>query len=142
MENVVVDSSVAIKWFANEVDSDKARQLLKQYLDGEIKFYVPDLFYSEVGNIFWKKVSMQGFKESDANESFEKLSRVEITVSSTISLHQAAMLIALKHNRTFYDSLYIALSQEIKCDFITADERMFNAVHREFPAVKLLSTSA
>lgn len=140
MKHFVVDSSVAVKWFADEADSDKAKNLLAKHLDGEIEFYAPDLFYSEIGNIFWKKVSIQGFSKEDADDSLEKIRRIKVTVSSTLSLFDRSMQIAVTYSRTFYDSLYIALSEDLGYEFVTADERMFNAVHQNFPLIRLLSS--
>lgn len=51
MEYIVIDSSVAIKWFVVEHHSDKAREILDIYKDGVINFIAPDLINAEFGNI-------------------------------------------------------------------------------------------
>jgi predicted nucleic acid-binding protein len=48
---VVVDASVAIKWYLPEIHSEDALRLI----DEERELLVPDLVWSEVGNILWKK---------------------------------------------------------------------------------------
>ncbi|HKO55026.1 MAG TPA: type II toxin-antitoxin system VapC family toxin [Thermoanaerobaculia bacterium] len=48
---LVVDASVAIKWFVPEVHSITAIQVLH----GEAALAAPDLIYSEFGNTLWKK---------------------------------------------------------------------------------------
>lgn len=55
MEKVVIDSSVAIKWFVVEPYSADARRLLYGYQLGELEFLAPDLINAEIGNIVWKK---------------------------------------------------------------------------------------
>ena len=54
------------------------------------------------------------------------------------SLVQSAPRLAIQHQRTVYDSLYLALSEERDCPLITADERFFNAVGSKFPNLQLL----
>lgn len=46
MENVVVDSSVAVKWFVVEPHSDDARKVLDGYKAGGLNLLAPDLINS------------------------------------------------------------------------------------------------
>jgi predicted nucleic acid-binding protein len=66
MEPVVVDSSVAMKWFVPENHSADARRILTGYQAGELTFLAPDLIYVEVGNVVWKKHRLQGLDYADA----------------------------------------------------------------------------
>ena len=50
-DHVVVDSSVAIKWFVEEPYSAEAHRLLEAYETGTLILLAPDLLYAEVGNI-------------------------------------------------------------------------------------------
>jgi predicted nucleic acid-binding protein len=50
-----------------------------------------------------------------------------------------AFKIAVKYKRTFYDSLYLALSVRETGEFVTADEKFYNAVRQDFPQIILLS---
>ena len=50
MENVVVDSSVAIKWFVVEPYADEARKILDGYKAGDINLLAPDLLNAELSN--------------------------------------------------------------------------------------------
>jgi predicted nucleic acid-binding protein len=60
MDTVVVDSSVAIKWFVVEPYSVEAHYILEKYRAGTLALLAPDLVYAEVGNIVWKKHRFQG----------------------------------------------------------------------------------
>lgn len=48
---VVVDASIAIKWFVTERSADGSRRLLAH----GIGWYAPDLILSETANVIWKK---------------------------------------------------------------------------------------
>jgi len=54
-------------------------------------------------------------------------------------LFDDAFQVAIKYKRTFYDSLYIALSVKENCGFVTADEKFYNAVKQDFPKMILLA---
>lgn len=135
MDNVVVDSSIAIKWFVTEPYSTEAHHILTAYRDGTITFLAPDLLYAEFGNILWKKCRIQGMSNSDANEILNTFAAISMTITSSESLLNDAFLLAMTHQRTVYDSLYMALSAREQCPFITADERFFNAVGSVFPTI-------
>jgi predicted nucleic acid-binding protein len=51
MTSLVVDSSVAIKWFVPELYSTEARRVLDDYQTGSLSFLAPDLINAELGNI-------------------------------------------------------------------------------------------
>jgi predicted nucleic acid-binding protein len=62
MDKVVVDSSVAIKWFIPQDYSLEANKILNSYQRNQLVLFAPDLIYAEIGNIIsfgkWK-----GFKD-------------------------------------------------------------------------------
>ena len=52
----VVDVSVAAQLFFPEPLTAAATALFQMIPAGSASFHVPDLFYIEAGNVFWKKV--------------------------------------------------------------------------------------
>jgi predicted nucleic acid-binding protein len=50
--DVVVDASVAVKWFVPEIRSDKAIRLL----DADFRRHIPVLLHTEVAQTIWKKI--------------------------------------------------------------------------------------
>jgi predicted nucleic acid-binding protein len=67
MANLVVDASVAIKWFVAEPLSIEARRILDDYQAGTLSLVAPDLINAEFGNIVWKKRIFQGLGADDAS---------------------------------------------------------------------------
>lgn len=135
MANLVVDSSVAVKWFVVEPYSAEARKILDEYQAGSISFLAPDLINAEFGNIIWKKHTLQGLAAADAQRIIDEFRALQFTFTSTATLLDEAYRIAVKHRRTVYDSLYLALSQRENCQFVTADEKLVNAVGSPFPSL-------
>lgn len=135
MTSLVVDSSVAVKWFVVEPYSIEARKILDAYRNGSISFLAPDLINAEFGNIIWKKQVFQGLAAPDAQSIVDDFRALPFTFVPTATLLDDAYQLAVKHQRTVYDSLYLALSLREGCQFVTADERFVNAIGSSFPSI-------
>lgn len=136
MSVLVVDASVAGKWFLpakGETLVDEAFRLLRQYAAGEIRFLVPDLFWAELGNLFWKAVRQKRWTRTSAEAALTVLQERKLPTVSSAVLLDLAFRIAIAFDRTVYDSLYIALALHSKAQLVTADERLANAVAAELP---------
>jgi predicted nucleic acid-binding protein len=128
MPNLVVDSSVAIKWFIPEPYSTEARRILDGYQTGALSFLAPDLINAEFGNIVWKKHVFQRLAADDAQAVIDEFRKVTFTLTSTAVLLEEAYSLAVAHHRSVYDTLYLALSIRENCKFVTADEKLVNAI--------------
>jgi predicted nucleic acid-binding protein len=135
MDTVVVDSSVAIKWFVVEPYSVEAHYILEAYQAGTLTLLAPDLLYAEVGNIVWKKHRFQGLAAEDAEGVLAAFRLVTFTVTSCATLLEEAYRLAVTHARTVYDAVYLALSVREHCRWVTADERIVNALGAVFPQI-------
>ena len=120
MSAVVVDSSVAVKWFVPEVLSEQAAHLL----DGSFELLTPDLLFPEFGNILWKKITRGEIQPREARDVLAALGRVPLVVVSSSGLIEAALEIAIAHQRTVYDGLYVAVAVAHDCALVTADDRL------------------
>jgi len=77
MDKIVVDSSVAIKWFVPEPLSDESRRVLDGYQAGAFTLLAPDLLAAEIGNIVWEKISLSGIGKGGRRANHYRISRVE-----------------------------------------------------------------
>ena len=57
------------------------------------------------------------------------------SLASSATLLDEAVRLAITHQRTVYDALYVALSVREQCRYVTADERLVNAIGAVFPNV-------
>lgn len=132
----VIDASVAAKWFlppSHEPFVNEALLILDRYAKGQIKLIVPDLFWAEFGNIFWKAIRQGRCSKSVAEAALASLKARNLPTLSSFKLLDAAFKIATAFDRTVYDSLYVALALESKGQLITADEKLANALAANFP---------
>lgn len=126
MTPVVVDSSVAMKWFVPEVLSDRALR----FLDGTFELFAPDLLIPECGNVLWKRMSRSELRADEAREILRALGRTPVRIVGSQALVEAAFEIATAFRRTVYDGLYVALAVARECVLVTADERLARALAR------------
>jgi predicted nucleic acid-binding protein len=75
----VIDASVAIKLFISEEYSSETDNFFER-LTGEKpdQFYVPDLFYIECANIFWKRVKRYGYPAIEAKKGADGIKQLQL----------------------------------------------------------------
>ena len=144
MNTLVLDASVAAKWFlpaASEPLRDPALELLKGYAAGELRFLVPDLFWPELGNIFWKVVRQRRWSQAEAETALRSARDRNFPTLPALPLLGDAFSIAEAFDRCVYDGLYVAAALAAKTDLVTADERLANALAAHLPVKWLGSYS-
>lgn len=124
--NVVVDASVAIKWFIAEDNTAFAELLLEPVFD----LHAPELASSEFGNILWKKIRGGDLRMEEAAAVIDAFYRVGIDFHSNGLLVSAALELAVEAGQTVYDCTYLALAIALDCPFVTADRRLFIGIRR------------
>lgn len=136
MNTLVLDASVAIKWTmpsAREPLTDESLRLLRRYVDSEIEFIVPDVFWAEIGNFLWKGARQRRWRQDEAETVAADMKARDFATVSSIKLLPEALKIAFAYDRSVYDCLYVALAVQAKTDLITADERLANALVAHLP---------
>ena len=136
---LVVDSSVIIKWFITEVHSPEALTIYSSYLNGDIELLAPDLINAEVGNVIWQKQTNQGLLPTDAQQVLADFRALSITMTPTANLLEGAYQIATTYKCSVYDAMYVALSDDEKCQLVTADARLIRFAGADFPNIILLA---
>jgi predicted nucleic acid-binding protein len=132
----VLDASVAVKWVIPTADESlvpESLEFLKRYVDGEINFIVPDIFWAEVSNVLWKGVRQSRWSQSLAERAASELKERDFFTVSALALLPDALSIAFARDRSVYDCLYVALAIEFKTELITADEPLANALAAHLP---------
>ena len=98
MSTIVVDASVAAKWFLpakGEMLTEEAFGLFRRYAIGEIRFVVPDLFWAELANVLWKAVRRVRCSKAAAETGLASLVERKLSTVPSPTLLEAAFRIAL-----------------------------------------------
>lgn len=129
MDNVVIDTSVIVKWFRFAEDENyvqESHRLRDVYLQGEILVNIPELLIIEFANLL--KYSKK-LKWEDANKAFQSLINLGLEIIPlTSEILNRSLALSFEYDITFYDSLFIGASCEIKADFITSDMLLYKKV--------------
>jgi predicted nucleic acid-binding protein len=132
---IVVDASVAVKWFRDEQHSDLAERLHAEHAGA---MAAPDLFAVEVAAALVRNANE--VKDArpvmeEALAAFDAMLRdeaIHLVRTGPAQLHGAARM-ALDLGHPLKDCIYLALAMENACDLITCDGR-FAAKAREVHA--------
>lgn len=124
MKRLVVDASVVAKWFVREVYSQQALALLRK----EHAFAAPDLILPELGNVLWKHHRLQEMSHDEATRILDEFLALPIDIHPSGPLLHSAWRLAVDHDRTVYDCLYLALAIHQNCPLVTADRRLARAL--------------
>ncbi|MGH9744921.1 MAG: type II toxin-antitoxin system VapC family toxin [Candidatus Acidiferrales bacterium] len=140
MNRLVVDASVAAKWLlppADEPFVDIATRLLDGYTNKQIEILVPDLFWVEVGNLLWSAARAGRCTQDHAKTALARIAEREFPTVPSVAVLRLAFEIAIACGRTVYDSVYVALAQLSAAQFVTADEKLVNALEGKYPVISL-----
>ena len=121
---LVVDASVAVKWFVEEEYSADAGRLLEQGHE----LYAPRLLASEVGNALWRKVRTGELERSRAATLAAAISEAAVRWTEDEEVCPDAVRLSLALDRPVYDCVYLALAHRLGATLVTADVRFANAL--------------
>ena len=117
---VVLDSSVAVKWFSTEIKTDEALKLRDSYTQGSLKLTVSEILIAEVANALRYKPDYDTEKLTKALTSLLGLHLNIVNLNETILTRTVE--IAYEGKVTFYDALPVSIAEHRKAVCITADE--------------------
>lgn len=124
MKALVIDASVAVKWFLPEVHAEAARRVLRP----QQELLAPDLIWAEVGNVLWKKSSRTEITSEAARDILRDFHRFPLRTYTVKSLLQPAWDLAERFHISVYDSLYLALAVSRGCTLVTADRQFYDSL--------------
>ncbi|MBW4454094.1 MAG: type II toxin-antitoxin system VapC family toxin [Nostoc indistinguendum CM1-VF10] len=124
----VVDTSVCIKYFIADPLTAKVNQLFSHLANPQTEIFVPDLFYIECANTFWKYVRAKMYTAAEVQTDLATLKAFPLRVVSTADLMADAVTISLSYGTSAYDGSYVALSQQVGATLLTLDGKLIKAI--------------
>jgi predicted nucleic acid-binding protein len=120
LSTVVVDASVAAKWFLEEPHTDLARHLL-----GSGKaLHAPEHLLLEVDNILCKRMRWRQMSPERADIVRRSLRAMPLERHPLDELLDSAFVIARDARCSVYDGLYLALALSLNARMVTDDLRL------------------
>ena len=130
---VVIDSSVAVKWTTSFKEEllPQSDVILKDAQQGNLSLVAPELLKYEVGNAILHK----GLESSQTKASLISLYGLPLKyVPETSEQADETLEIAQSLNITYYDAAFITLAAMLNCPLITANPKH----QQKFSGVKVI----
>lgn len=122
--SLVVDASVAVKWFVVEPLWQEAEALTRR----RDSLLAPEFIIAEVTNVAWKKVARGEIEPRQAHEIATAIARSIPRFQSSAILNERALHIAIDLGHPVYDCLYLACAELAETVLVTADARLCAAL--------------
>ncbi len=133
----VLDASVAARFLLHEELSEKAANVLEDFLRGEIDVLAPSLVIYEVGNALWKAVRFGFIDKAEAASALDTFLKLNVWRNLKESELLDAISLAVEKDITYYDAAYIALAKSERAILLTADEGLIRKASGLVEAVHL-----
>lgn len=121
---LVVDASVAVKWFVEEVDSAQARELL----NGDERIIAPELIVPEVCNAAWKLLRAGRIPADQAARVAQNIAGAFDSLWQMPPLAPRAVALASLLDHPVYDCFYLSLAEAQGATLVTEDRRLLEVL--------------
>jgi len=137
----VVDTSVVVKFFVTEQDSEKAAVLLQACLSDALRLVTLDFLFMEFISALWSKTRQRELTVEEARARITGIQRLaaamEIVPGNEILLE--SFKAACDYGHPVCDAAFLALADKRAIPLVTADSKFYNKIRRSFPRAVLLS---
>ena len=121
---LVVDASVALKWFLDvrdgEPDRDRALVLLNSIDDGSVQLVQPAHFIAEIAAVLARA------NPDGAEDDLLDLLNIEWSTIDTPQTYATALELSIRHRHHLFDTLYHAVALQVPdASFVTFDRRYY-----------------
>lgn len=126
MTVLVIDSSVAVKWFLTEAHSAEALHLLRR----ESYLHAPSFLLLELDSTLTKRILAGFLTPSMAREIRGAMKQLPVQFHDFVPLLEQAFEFALETRQTVYDCLFLALAVSLGSRMVTADRRFHDGISK------------
>jgi predicted nucleic acid-binding protein len=136
-DNIVVDTSVIIKWFFSDCEENTAaaHHILNKFLDNEIGIITPEIALFELANVVKNKIRQEN-NGMIGMGIIDKVYNLGIVYKVTKQVLKNAFNLALAINESVYDCLFIATAEHFKSKFITDDKNLYLSYENSKKGIK------
>lgn len=126
--SLVLDTSVAVKWYLPEEMHDEAVELLRHAEDGNIDLLAPGTIQPEFFNALWWQHRREDLPLDSVRSSWEAFALDPVVLYAPEDLMPRAAEIALQTRVIIYDALFLVLAENSETVVVTADGKLLKAL--------------
>ena len=123
---VVLDASAAVKI----VHQEPATKKFSEYIINADWVIAPDIYISEVTNVFWKYHQFEALPLDICENLLNKSVRLIDDVIESGELYQEAFSFSCRTNHPVYDSMYLICARRHNAIFLSADKRLIKLAQK------------
>lgn len=131
---MIVDASVILSAFFPDEDQLQAQALIREHVMGRVELVAPTLLLYEVTNAVVQARRRGRITDEQAEKILSSFEGLGITLRPVT--WQQVLPLALRFDRSAYDAAYLALAKISEQPLVTADRRLYNAVHERLDWVQ------
>ena len=133
---LVLDTSVAVKFHVPEEHHEEARMLQHSFENGAVSLLAPGTLLPEVFNAFWQKHRRGELTRDEVRAGWELISELPLSLYAPEDLIGRAVEISFETGVIIYDALFLALAEDAETVVITDDGKLLKAV-KDTPYARL-----
>ncbi len=126
--SLVLDTSVAVKWYLPEELHDEAIVLLRRAEAGDVDLLAPGTIQPEFFNALWWQHRREGLPLDDVRDLWERFALDPVVLYAPEDLMPRTAEIALQTRVIIYDALFLALAENSETVVVTADGKLLKAL--------------
>ncbi|MBI4317595.1 MAG: type II toxin-antitoxin system VapC family toxin [Chloroflexi bacterium] len=135
MRFVLLDSSVVVKWFRNESDSDRAVAIQREFLEGRVDASVSELTFYETANALRYSGD---FSSDEVRECLDSIVALEIGVYPfDLDALKSGVESSFDQGISVYDAYLLCLAKKHSLTLVTADDRFCDRVGNDASLCRL-----
>ena len=117
---LVLDVSAAAEFVLNRANKNR----IESYLLKADLVIAPDIYISEIANVFWKYHCFESMPKEICEELVEKSVQLVDYIESSIDLYREAFHFACENKLSVYDALYIIASRRNNGMLVSIDKQL------------------
>jgi len=136
----VLDASVAAYWVLRNPLQAKALKLRAEYQQNIHELIAPSHFPGEIASALTKAERQKLIPVGNARRLIQDILNTPPVFYAIDSFFYRAVEISSQTRTGFYDCLYVALAEQQNCELVTADDKLTNALQRQFSFILSLAS--
>lgn len=125
---LVLDTSVAVKFHVPEEQHEEANALRTAFEEGRVELLAPGTILPEAFNAFWQLHRRGELSGEEVSEGWDLISNLPLSLYAPEDLMPRAVEIAFETGAIVYDALFLALAEDAETTMVTADGKLLKTL--------------